>query len=103
MSNIGKSEVNISYSRNDECSVSDSGGGNDNGKCELQTENIVPVTSNGKQDIFNRARCCGHLNSNVKISISDLSEKNPEFLISTIKELQKKIEYTEKMNWLCKY
>lgn len=100
MSNIGKTEVNTSYTGND-----DSGR-----KCELKTENnSVTVTNNGKQDIFNRARCCGgeyslnNIMQDVKLSMCDLSEKNPEFLISTIKELQRKIEYTEKMNWLCKW
>lgn len=104
MSDIEKSEVNTS--RNDECSVSASGR-----KCELKTENVVIVASNGKQDIFSKARCCGggydySLNNvvpEVKLSMCELSEKNPEFLISTIKELQRKIEYTEKMNWLCKW
>lgn len=101
MSNIGKSEVNTS---NDECSVSASGR-----KCELKTENNVTVTSNGKQDIFNKARCFGGYSQyssvvpDVKLSMCDLSEKNPELLISAIKELQRKIEYTEKMNWLCKW
>lgn len=103
MSNIGKAEVNTSYTGNDECS--DSGR-----KCELKTEHSsVTVTNNGKQDIFNKARCCGgeyslnNIMQDVKLSMCDLSEKNPEFLISTIKELQRKIEYTEKMNWLCKW
>ncbi|KAJ6634640.1 High affinity cGMP-specific 3',5'-cyclic phosphodiesterase 9A, partial [Pseudolycoriella hygida] len=65
------------------------------------------MTSNGKQDSFNALRCGNvyTLNSNVlsevKLSTCDLSDKDPEFLISTIKELQRKIDYTEKMNWLC--
>lgn len=103
MSNIGKSEVNTSYSRNDECSVGGSGK-----KCEL-TDNIVTVNSNGKQDVYHRSRCCAQYSMNVsnavpevKLSACDLADKDPDFLINTIKELQKKIEYTEKMNWLCK-
>lgn len=105
MSNSGKSDVSTSNSRNDErCSASASSGR----KCEMQTETVVSVTSNGIPDrILNKVQCCGeqttmHTVPDVKISLCDLSEAKPEFLISTIKELQRKIEYTEKMNWLCK-
>lgn len=104
MSNIGKSDANTSYARNDECS--DSAGDR---KCdELKTENSVTVTS-AKQDIFNKARCCGeYLAANnvlpeLRLLMCDLSEKDPDYLITRIRELQKKIEYTEKMNWLCKW
>lgn len=102
MSNGGKSEVNTSNARNDESC-------NSGKKCEVQqTETIVTVTSNGKSDrMLNKVKCCGeqtmHTIPDVKLSMCDLSEANPEFLISTIKELQRKIEYTEKMNWLCKF
>lgn len=102
MNNIEKSEVNTSYSRNDECSVSAS-----DRKCEVKTENTATVTSNGKQNLFNKGRCGGYLLSSdavpdVKLPMCDLSDKDPDFLLATIKELQKKIVYTERMNWLCK-
>lgn len=102
MSNIGKSEVNTSYSRNDECSVSAS-----DKKCELKTENFVAVTS-AKQDIFNKARCAqysvnSYVGPDLKLLMCDLTEKDPDYLLKTITELQTKIEYTEKMNWLCKW
>lgn len=92
-------EVNTSYSNSDENSVSDAK------NCELQTDNIVTVTSNGKQEKTNKWCDESPSNSNVwpdiKLSIGDLSDKNPEFLLATIKELHRRIEYTEKMNWLC--
>lgn len=91
MSNITKSEVNTSYPRNDD--VNSSGGK----KCDLLTDSSTTATSNGEQEKRNKVW------SDVRLSIDDLSDKNPEFLVSTIKELQKRIEYTEKMNWLCKY